>query len=90
MSVTNEHLASHVRAAAKKDARKIIVMEQGWIVSAIHSEDSLVNFDIDMQPLQQPGDEDKLDQSLIPTSVDSATYSHHQSNQFEIERKFFM
>ena len=57
---------------AKKAARKIIVMEQGRIVSAVHSAESLANLDADTQLLLQDAeDEDILDESAIPTKVDS-------------------
>ena len=54
---------------AKKAARKIIVMEQGRIVSVVHSAESLANLDADTQLLLQVAeDEETLDDSVIPTN----------------------
>jgi len=68
-------LVTHHVTMAKNAARKIIVMEQGRIVSAVHSADSLANLRIDTQALLQDpeDDEDKLDNSAIPTKIDSTT-----------------
>jgi ABC-type multidrug transport system fused ATPase/permease subunit len=67
-------LVTHHVAMAKKAARKIVVMEQGRIVSAVHSEESFANLETNTQLLLQDAEtEDKLDESAIPTKVDSTT-----------------
>src|SRR5271155_3647946 len=68
-------LVTHNVTMAKKAARKIVVMEQGRIVSCVHSAESLANLTIDTQALlQDPEDEeDKIDTGAIPTKVDSTT-----------------
>jgi ABC-type multidrug transport system fused ATPase/permease subunit len=59
---------------AKKAARKIIVMEQGRIMSEVHSAESLANLSVNTQQLiQNVEEQDKLDESAIPTKVDSTT-----------------
>ena len=68
-------LVTHHITMAKKAARKIIVMEEGRIVSCVHSAESLANLGINTQALlQEPEDEeDTIDTSAIPTRIDSAT-----------------
>lgn len=67
-------LVTHHVNMVKKAARKIIVMGQGRIVSAVHSADSLANLNADTQFLIESSEqEDKLDESAIPTKVDSTT-----------------
>lgn len=67
-------LVTHHVTMTKKAARKIIVMEQGRIISVLHSAESLANLSADTQLLlQHTENEDKLDESSIPTRVDSTT-----------------
>jgi ABC-type multidrug transport system fused ATPase/permease subunit len=67
-------LVTHHVHMAKKAARKIVVMEQGRIISAVHSAESLANLGADAQlVLQNSEEEDKIDESAIPTKVDSTT-----------------
>jgi len=66
-------LVTHHVNMCKKAARKIIVMEQGRIVSEVHSAESLANLNNVTQELLAEDDEDKLDVSAIPTKVDSTT-----------------
>ena len=67
-------LVTHHVKMAKKAARQIVVMEQGKIISVLHSEDSLANLGAETQALlQQSEEESKLDESSVPTKVDSTT-----------------
>src|SRR5271169_3826836 len=63
-------LVTHHVIMAKRAARKIVVMEQGRIVSVVHSSESLADLAPDTQLLlQHAEDEDELDESSIPTKV---------------------
>jgi ABC-type multidrug transport system fused ATPase/permease subunit len=53
----------------KKAARKIIVMEQGKIVSELHSEDSLANLASNAQLLLDDIEDTKLDESAVPAKI---------------------
>jgi len=67
-------LVTHHVKMAKKAARQIVVMEQGKIISVLHSEDSLANLGAETQALLQESEEkSKIDESSVPTKVDSTT-----------------
>lgn len=64
-------LVTHHVNLVKKAARKIIVMEQGKIVSEVHSEDSFANFAANTQLLIDDVDDAKLDEGAIPARINS-------------------
>lgn len=68
-------LVTHHVNMTKKAARQIVVMEQGRIVSVCHSTESFANLRADTQLLLQESqvEEDKFDESAIPTKIDSTT-----------------
>lgn len=64
-------LVTHHVNLVKKAARKIIVMEQGKILSEVHSEQSLANFTSNTPLLLDDLDTIKLDESAVPAKVNN-------------------